>query len=347
LLALKDEVDDTRTNKAPLRLRQLQQTHAEVGLSAESWKAFRLDFTGDVDGIVAVAVKAIEGRIRALAGPAPGEAIVPAGAPPSTTSRLVDGAELSKQALSLLDKEVARLRALIGVDAENAKAFARLSEKISRDEAALAKLDRDIETASRAEERIKVLIQLRRDSYAAVFDGIIDEENELSALYEPLKARLEAEEGALRKLSFAIRRSIDVAAWAQQGEDLLDLRKTGPFKSRGTLLEAAKAELLPAWERGSSANVTEAMAKFRDAHESELIAHAQVDRGNAAAFREWGARIGQHFLGRKAAIHHPRAFGLATPGGPQERPRQPRCGPLERRRRKPESACVEECAIVD
>jgi hypothetical protein len=107
--------------------------HAEVGLSAESWKAFILDFTGDVDGIVAVAVKAIEDRIRALAGPAPGEAIVPAGAPPSTTSLLADGVALSKQTLSLLDKEVA-----------------------------------------------EPLVQSRRDSYAAVFDGIIDEENGLS-----------------------------------------------------------------------------------------------------------------------------------------------------------------------
>jgi hypothetical protein len=32
--------------------------------------------------------------------------------------------------------------------------------------------------------------------------------------------------------SFRRRRSVDVAAWAQQGEDLLDLRKTGPFKGR-------------------------------------------------------------------------------------------------------------------
>ena len=86
---------------------------------------------------------------------------------------------LGKQTLSLLDKELARLRALMGVDAENAKAFARLSEKISRDEAALAKLERDIEAAGRSEERIRVLIQSRRDSYAAVFDGIIEEEKEL------------------------------------------------------------------------------------------------------------------------------------------------------------------------
>ncbi|MGA2637071.1 AAA family ATPase [Methylocella sp.] len=291
LLALRDEVTDTRASKAPLRLRQLQQAHAEAGLTPENWKAFLLDFTGDVGGILTAAITAIDKRIRLLSGPADGKVVVPANAPPAPTSLLPDGAVLEGQTLSLLNKEVVRLRALIGIDTVNAKAFARLSEKISRDEAALAKLDRDIETASKAEERIKELIQCRRDSYAAVFDGIIEEEKELSALYEPLKARLESEEGALGKLSFSIRRSVDIATWAQQGEDLLDLRKAGPFKGRGALLEAAKATLLSAWERGSSADVAAVMAKFRETHESELIAHSPVDRSNAQAFREWGGHV--------------------------------------------------------
>lgn len=291
LLDLRNEVTDTRANKSPLRLRQLQQVHAEAGLNPENWKSFLLDFTGDVDGILTAAITEIDKHIRLLSGPADGEVVVPANTPPPPTSLLPDGAVVEGQTLSLLNKEVARLRALIGIDTENAKAFARLSEKISRDEAAVAKLDRDIETASKAEERIKDLIQSRRESYAAVFDGIIEEEKELSALYEPLKARLETEEGTLGKLSFSIRRSVDIAFWAQQGEDLLDLRKTGPFKGRGALLEAASAKLLPAWERGSSVDVATAMAKFRDTHESELIAHSPVDRNNAQAFRDWGARV--------------------------------------------------------
>lgn len=201
------------------------------------------------------------------------------------------------QTLSLLDKEAARLRGLIGIDSENQKAFSRLTEKISRDDAALAKLDRDIETAGKAEARIKELIAARRDSYAHVFDGIIKEETELSSLYEPLRVRLEAEEGALGKLSFSIRRSVDVAGWAAQGEELLDLRKSGPFRGRGALLEAAKAELLPSWETGSSAAVADAMSSFREAHESQLIEHAPVERSDAPAFREWGGKVSAWLYG--------------------------------------------------
>jgi hypothetical protein len=83
---------------------------------------------------------------------------------------------LSQQTLGLLEREAARLRALINVDEEATRAFKRLSEKISRDDAALAKLDREIATASQAEARIKELIDERRTSYAAVFDGILEEE---------------------------------------------------------------------------------------------------------------------------------------------------------------------------
>ena len=229
LISLRDEVADTRANRAPARLRQLQAAHAEAALSTEAWAAFLLDFAGDVNAILRAAIAAIDTRIGALLGSAGPEGPVSPG-PPSTVSLLPHGIAMESLTLSLLDGELARLRALIGIDTENAHALARLSEKISRDEAALAKLDREIETARQADERISVLIRSRRDSYAAVFDGIIEEEKELSSLYEPLKARLEAEAGALGKLSFSIRRSVDVATWAQQGEDLLGLAQGGSLQ---------------------------------------------------------------------------------------------------------------------
>ena len=291
LCALRDEVADTRANKAPLRLRQLQQAHADAGLGDEAWKAFLIDFSGDVDGILTAAIKAVDGQIEAMVGIPFKEAESAPGTPPSTVSLFPEDADLSKQTLGLLEREAARLRALINVDEQATRAFKRLSEKISRDDAALAKLDRDIVTANQAEARIKELIEDRRKSYAAIFDGILEEEKELSALYEPLKQRLAAEDGALGKLAFSIRRSVDLKAWAQRGEDLLDLRKAGPFKGHGALLAAAKADLLPAWESGTSAEVAEAMAGFRASHEAQLLDHAPVERSDAEAFREWSGRI--------------------------------------------------------
>lgn len=295
--ALRDEVVDTRTNKAPLRLRQLQQSHVDAGLGTEAWKAFLTDFSGDVDGILAEAIKAVEGQITAMIGTPFKEAASVPGTPPSTVSLFPDGVDLKVQTLGLLEREAARLRALINVDEQATRAFKRLSEKISRDDAALAKLDREIEAASQAEARIKVLIEERRTSYAAVFDGILEEEKELSALYEPLEERLAAEDGALGKLAFSIRRSVDVEEWARRGEELLDLRKAGPFKGRGALSAVAHDDLLAAWETGTSAEVAQAMADFRNAHEAQLLDHAPVERSDAEAFREWGGRISNWLYG--------------------------------------------------
>ncbi len=42
-------------------------------------------------------------------------------------------------------------------------------------------------------------MESHRQSYASVFDGILKEDEELSKLYESLKCRLLAEEGALNK----------------------------------------------------------------------------------------------------------------------------------------------------
>lgn len=297
LLALRQSVTDLRQNKAPSDLRRLQQFHSEAGLSPENWKAFLLRFSGDVDGILAATIKATEDRIQALSGPLPGEVEIPANSAPSVQSLLPQGVELEKLPLSLLNKELARLRALIGIDSQNEKTFKRISEKIAQDEAELSKLDRQIKEAEESEARIKELTQSRHNSYAAVFDGVIEEEKELTALYAPLKARLEVEAGALRKLSFSIRRIVDAAAWAMQGEALLDLRKAGPFRGHGALLESTKMDLLPAWENGSSIEVAEAMSKFREQYESALVAHAPVERGAGQEFREWGGRISEWLYG--------------------------------------------------
>jgi hypothetical protein len=78
------------------------------------------------------------------------------------TSLLPVGAIPEEQTLSLLDKEVARLRQVIGIDIQNAKAVSRLNEKIFREEATLSKLDRQIEAAKAADDRNAIEQAIRR-----------------------------------------------------------------------------------------------------------------------------------------------------------------------------------------
>lgn len=297
LLLLQDAVKDVRKNGAPAHLRDLRKNHADAALTEAQWKNFQLVFAGDVDDILAAEIKATADRAKHLSGPAKGEIEPELKVPPSTTPYILQAADLSNQTLSLLEKELTRLRRLVGIDSENAKKLTKLSEKITKDESSLTKLDKEIELARQADIRIKELIGERKNAYAGVFDAIIEEERELSELYAPLKANLSAQGGELSKLSFSVRRSVDVEAWATTGEKLLDLRKLGPFKGKGTLQDNAKAELAPAWGRGSSAEVAEAMALFRDKHEKSLIEHAPVERANRDAYTQWARSISDWLYG--------------------------------------------------
>jgi ABC-type lipoprotein export system ATPase subunit len=291
LLLLQDAVTDVRKNGAPAHLRDLRRNYSDAALTEAQWKNFQLVFTGDVDAILTAEIKAAADRAKLLSGPAKGEIAPDLKLPPCETPYIQQAADLSSQTLSLLDKELTRLRRLVGIDAENAKKLTKLSEKIAKDESSLAKLDKEIELARQSDAHIKDLIEERKNAYAGVFSAIIEEERELSELYAPLKANLSAQGGELSKLSFSVRRSVDVDSWATKGESLLDLRKLGPFKGKGTLQDNAKSELAPAWGRGTSIEVAEAMALFREKHEKSLIEHATVERASRDAYMQWARSI--------------------------------------------------------
>jgi hypothetical protein len=200
--------------------------------------------------------------------------------------------ELEKQTSTLLSAELARLRGLLGIDAENTRKYNLLSEKISKEEVAVSKLNRDIEAAERADERIAALQQIRYDAYRRVFQAIVEEEHELSNLYRPLQDVLQREVGALGQLAFSVRRIVDVEGWAAIAEkQLFDLR-AGPFRGKGSLVQAAEEEgLRSAWENGSAENVAAAMAKFREKYASRLMEHCPADRQTRSAKLDWVAKV--------------------------------------------------------
>jgi energy-coupling factor transporter ATP-binding protein EcfA2 len=297
LLLLQDAVAAVRKNSAPIFLKDLRKSHADASLTEAQWKSFELTFAGDVDAILKTELITADKLVKALSGPGEGEIEPDNRAQPSVTPYLQPNANLTKQTLSLLEKELTRLQRLVGIDAANAKKLTTLSEKIAKDESALGRLDKEIDLARGAETRIKELIEDRKNAYAGVFEAIIEEQRQLSDLYGPLKLNLSSQGGELSKLSFSVRRSVDVESWAKIGESLLDLRELGPFKGKGTLQEIAKAELVPAWERGTSAQVAEAMASFRDKHEQALIEHAPVKRTDRNAYAAWARNISDWLYG--------------------------------------------------
>lgn len=286
LLHLQNDVRDFRTRQAPSILGDLQNEREHAGLSATDWEAFKLDYVGPVDSLLTERIEQANLLVAALQGPAKTDPAVQANPDPAV-ALIPANATLAEQSLSLLERELARLRTLVGVDAQNAKRFTTLSDKITKAEAALTKVLQQIERIQGADERIGALVDARRTAYAAIFEAIVEEEKELADLYAPIKARIDGAAGSLTKLSFSVRRIVDLERWAARGESLLDLRTNGPFKGRGELLRSARAGLLPAWATGDAAQAAAALLDFVKANEAALRTHMPDNVG----FRAWARNI--------------------------------------------------------
>jgi predicted ATPase len=77
----------------------------------------------------------------------------------------------------------------------------------------------------------------------------------------------------------------------------LDLRKSGPFKGHGALLDAAREYLLDAWKSGSAAVVAEAMDTFRGNYEHAIAEQSPVDHRDRRAFTDWGYHVSEWLYG--------------------------------------------------
>ncbi|MEK7946679.1 TrlF family AAA-like ATPase [Pigmentiphaga sp. YJ18] len=286
LLHLQEDVIDFRQRIAPSLLTDWQENRFDAHLSPSDWKAFEVDFVGEVDALLRERVKQAQAATGLLLGPAKTDPPMDPDAD-AKVALIATDAVLSQQTLSLLEREQTRLRTLVGVDAQNAKRFSALSDKITKAETTLGKVAQQIQHIQGADERIRVLIDARRKAYAGIFEAIVEEEQELQALYAPVKERIDAAEGSLSKLSFSVRRQVDITAWASAGEALLDLRTSGPFRGRGELLRVVRAALLDVWTTGSAEQAANALLDFVKSNEENLKTH----QPEGQEFREWAHSV--------------------------------------------------------
>jgi len=283
LQRLAADVYDVRSRRAPTMLQELKRERGDLGLTQQDWAAFQLIFMGDVDAVLARRRKELEAVIANLQGTE-----VAAAVSEIDLDKLLIAAtaDLAQQTLSLLDREVGRLRRLVGTDQTQVKRYIALSQKITKAETALRRLDETIGRAEGADVRIRELVETRRAAYAGVFEAIVREEQELQALYEPIRQRIQADTGSMARLGFSVRRIVNLEKWAEVGEGLLDLR-TGPFRGRGQLLKAAQASLLGSWREGTASEAAAALMEFVKANEENLRSHKPED----ADFRQWAKSI--------------------------------------------------------
>jgi ABC-type dipeptide/oligopeptide/nickel transport system ATPase component len=288
LLALKDEVENLRTHQAPDALRTTQQKYKDTRLKPEEWSAFLLDYTGDVDQTLTDRIAEAQKNAKEWKGTPPTNA-------DPTEPYIADEAELENETLAKLDAEIERIKKLVSVDQQTIAKLTAILRTIAQEQVALQRLEEKLKDAQAAPERKKILVQERQDAYTRVFEAVIAEQDVLIELYKPLMSRLEVEKGTLNKLSFQVKRVADVTTWAANGESLLDLRRRGPLKGAGSLLQSAEKILRSSWENGTAQEVSTAMTAFRN--ESEPTFLEQARQGDPATFREWSKEFAKWLYG--------------------------------------------------
>lgn len=305
------DVVHLREDVLPGMLDALAEERANAGLQPAEWEQFKLVFAGDVDAMLETRITAASRALAALEGAA--LPVVPAALQPDPTIPLIaETDDLSVHTLALLEGELARLRLLIGMDATNARRYKVISERVNKARSQLTKLEADIVKAEGAQERIEKLRQDRRTAYVGVFQAILEEEQELASLYKPLKARIAAAPGSLSKLAFTVRRDVNIDAWCEAGEALLDLRASGAFRGKGGLKTVAELTLGDAWRTGDATQAGDALLQFVQAHRQDLLNHrpAQVDS------KDWLPQVSAWLFSTK---HIRVSYGLEFDGVPIER----------------------------
>ncbi|MBS1701401.1 MAG: AAA family ATPase [Armatimonadetes bacterium] len=263
------DIDDFEARRAPAYVDELKANRADANLTDNEWLLFLPKLDSNAKTSMITKAEALEREGFDILGKQ-----VPDVTDENLNNPLLQKSDdLSKVTISILNAELNRLSRLVGIDTANSKAYKVLSDKIDAQKKQLENLAKEITRATQADQKIKDLLIRRKDAYRAVFDFISQLENELRKLYEPLANNLAGSQGALGKLSFVVRRRVNLSAWARRGEALLDLRKEGPFRGQGELLKVARSYLYDAWQKGASDEVGDALAKFMQEKADDVKAH--------------------------------------------------------------------------
>ena len=283
LRGLRSEVDTARTTKFPRFLDSLRQAHRLAGLSDDEWSQFAVGFADDVEVLLQSKIDVVSRQHRETGGVEPTE--------PSADLSALQPDQLAQCTVAALTHERQRLQQLIGLDEQRTKRLSKVEELRSELRGKIEKFELSITDSEAANERIEALVADRLDRYSDYFNALLEEEAELNALYAPLSEMLEAFGSSVAKLKLSVRRSVDVSGWAQQGEQLLDLRKTGPFRGAGELARISDQELGEAWRKGDGTEASRVIRKFAADHSKGLREQGRVDMADSDAYREWEREV--------------------------------------------------------
>lgn len=187
---------------------------------------------------------------------------------------------LTSGGLAALRTRLESINNALGLDKSNAQKKADLERRLSTARANVDQARKELSHAEGAAARQKEAWDRRLEEYDAVFETLREEEGELARLYAPLLDRIRGS-----KLGFNVRRVVDLDAWIEQGEELIDMRHV-PFSDRGYLAGRARQHLLEPWASGTAAGVRAGMSAFLDEVATPAL-KALVHDATPMALGEW------------------------------------------------------------
>ena len=217
-----------RTSAFPRQAADLRSKYALAGLTEAEWTRFVPDFVGDVDAIVQTSLA----DTRKIADEVAGSPEL--GVDQENLDSIVAD-RLHEQSVANLLKEQRRLEKLVGLDDQRRQKLIKLRDQLTAGRGKLKRLGDELNAAKNSGPQIEILTKSRLEHYAAYFDALLQEERELKVLYAPLRTVLDSSGSSVAKLRFSVRRKVDIGEWARDGEELLDLRKAGPFRAQVSL----------------------------------------------------------------------------------------------------------------
>lgn len=281
LRKLQGEVSRYTAELFPQQLEDLKRTFELAGLSVTEWAAFTLTFTGDPESIVSTRIATTQDEVR-KAERATDSVPGPNSSPDELASCSLDSL---KSARTTVGEQ-------LGVDTKNAQRLEQLNKMFSSQDAKKRRLTEDLEKAKGSPDRLAAILAERAHLYERFFELTVERCSILEELYEPLKSKLAEATSSASKLRLKVIRDVDVAAWAAAGEKLLDLRKNGVFRGKGSLEVAAKTALVPSWQAGTASDVGKAMEEFRKQYDDRLLAQSGVERGSDE-YNQWIVDLGR------------------------------------------------------
>jgi energy-coupling factor transporter ATP-binding protein EcfA2 len=156
----------------------------------------------------------------------------------------------------------------LGLDEENARRRAVLEQQLAKAKTDELTAKQVLKRALGAPTRIQRVQAERLDAYESVFETMNDEESALLGLYRPLREQI-AGDARLSKLTFTVKRTVDLDGWVARGEAMVDLRRN-PYESAG-LRAIVQGDLLAAWRQGKPKAVRAAMKSFIDQHAQRAV----------------------------------------------------------------------------